>query len=78
MPSRCPLFPLDLVLFPGEAQPLHIFEPRYRQLLADCLEGDELFGITSDADPRADRSEPSPRCARRRRCRWPLQHRGHG
>lgn len=53
MPSRCPLFPLDLVLFPGEAQPLHIFEPRYRQLLADCLAGDELFGITYDGEPRA-------------------------
>lgn len=51
MPARCPLFPLDLVLFPGEAQPLHIFEPRYRQLLADCLAGDELFGITYDGDP---------------------------
>lgn len=53
MPSRCPLFPLDLVLFPGEAQPLHIFEPRYRQLLADCLAGDELFGITYSGEPRA-------------------------
>lgn len=53
MLARCPLFPLDLVLFPGEAQPLHIFEPRYRQLLADCLAGDELFGITYDKEPRA-------------------------
>ncbi len=52
MPSRCPLFPLDMVLFPAEAQPLHIFEPRYRQMLADCLEGDEGFGITSDVPPR--------------------------
>jgi Lon protease-like protein len=38
------------VLFPGELLPLHIFEPRYRQLLADCLEGDQRFGITA-ADP---------------------------
>lgn len=30
-----PIFPLDLVVFPGEPVPLHIFEPRYRQLLAD-------------------------------------------
>jgi ATP-dependent Lon protease len=52
MPTRCPLFPLDIVLFPGEAQPLHIFEPRYRQLLADCLEADERFGITYDGNPR--------------------------
>lgn len=40
-----PLFPLPLVLFPGAPLPLHIFEPRYRQLLADCVEGDSRFGI---------------------------------
>ncbi|MEO8635295.1 MAG: LON peptidase substrate-binding domain-containing protein [Gemmatimonadales bacterium] len=51
MPSRLPLFPLKLVLFPGEPLPLHIFEPRYRQLLADCLAGDKRFGITADPDP---------------------------
>jgi len=43
--DHLPLFPLPLVLFPGAALPLHIFEPRYRQLLADCLEGDRRFGI---------------------------------
>lgn len=43
--DHLPLFPLPLVLFPGTALPLHIFEPRYRQLLADCLEGDRRFGI---------------------------------
>ena len=53
MPSRHPLFPLKLVLFPGEPLPLHIFEPRYRQLLADCLAGDKRFGITADPDPGA-------------------------
>ncbi len=52
MSGRLPLFPLDLVLFPGELVPLHIFEPRYRQLLADCLAGDRRFGITK-ADPPA-------------------------
>ena len=41
-----------MVLFPGEALPLHIFEPRYRDMLADCLEADQGFGITSDAPPR--------------------------
>ena len=51
MPSRLPLFPLKLVLFPGEPLPLHIFEPRYRQLLADCLAGDKRFGITADLEP---------------------------
>ena len=40
-----PLFPLPLVLFPGAPLPLHIFEPRYRQMLADCLERDSRFGI---------------------------------
>jgi len=43
--DRLPLFPLPLVLFPGTALPLHIFEPRYRQLLVDCLEREERFGI---------------------------------
>jgi ATP-dependent Lon protease len=43
--EHLPLFPLPLVLFPGTALPLHIFEPRYRQLLADCLDGDRRFGI---------------------------------
>lgn len=40
-----PLFPLPLVLFPGATLPLHIFEPRYRALLADCEAGDGRFGI---------------------------------
>ena len=43
--SLLPLFPLPLVLFPGAPLPLHIFEPRYRQMLSDCLAGDSRFGI---------------------------------
>ena len=39
-----PLFPLPLVLFPGATLPLHIFEPRYRQLLADVRDPDGRFG----------------------------------
>jgi Lon protease-like protein len=40
------LFPLpNLVLFPNVVQPLHIFEPRYRQLMADALAGDRLIGL---------------------------------
>ncbi len=46
MPSRLPVFPLSVVLFPGTPLPLHIFEPRYRQMLADCLASDRRFGIT--------------------------------
>jgi ATP-dependent Lon protease len=53
MPSRLPLFPLNLVLFPGEPLPLHIFEPRYRDMLADCLAGDQRFGITAAIPPTA-------------------------
>jgi Lon protease-like protein len=46
MPHRLPIFPLSVVLFPGTPLPLHIFEPRYRRMLADCLAGDRKFGIT--------------------------------
>lgn len=45
-----PFFPLQLVAFPGEALNLHIFEPRYRQLLADVEAGDLLFGICTFTD----------------------------
>lgn len=48
--SRLPLFPLPLVLFPGAPLPLHIFEPRYRQMLSDCLAGDSQFGIVFRAE----------------------------
>ena len=41
-----PLFPLSLVAFPGEKLNLHIFEPRYRQLVRDCFTDDLTFGIT--------------------------------
>lgn len=40
-----PLFPFHLVLFPGTVLPLFIFEPRYRQMIADCIEEDKPFGI---------------------------------
>ncbi len=40
-----PLFPLNTVLFPGQTLPLHIFEPRYRQMIADCLQADRTFGV---------------------------------
>ncbi len=46
MPSRLPIFPLSTVLFPGTPLPLHIFEPRYKRMLADCLASDRRFGIT--------------------------------
>jgi uncharacterized protein len=45
MPTRLPMFPLSAVLFPQAAMPLHVFEPRYRALMRDCLEGDPRFGV---------------------------------
>ena len=47
---RLALFPLDIVLFPGALLPLHIFEPRYQQLLAGCTAGDHRFGIVPTGD----------------------------
>ena len=43
--ARLPLFPIGLVLFPGVSLPLHLFEPRYRQLLTDVRASDSRFGI---------------------------------
>ncbi len=43
--EQLPLFPLSLVVYPGEALNLHIFEPRYRQLVNECLEAEKPFGI---------------------------------
>lgn len=40
-----PLFPLDLVLLPGTPLPLHIFEPRYKEMIGECLENKALFGV---------------------------------
>jgi Lon protease-like protein len=39
------LFPLGIVLLPTERVPLHIFEPRYRELIGECLEDDIEFGL---------------------------------
>lgn len=54
-----PIFPLRVVLFPGRPLPLHLFEPRYRQMLTDCLDADRRFGVIAiragreiDAHPR--------------------------
>jgi ATP-dependent Lon protease len=44
-PARLPLFPLNVVLLPGADMPLHIFEPRYRQMVRDCLETKTPFGM---------------------------------
>jgi ATP-dependent Lon protease len=44
-PDRIPLFPLNVVLLPGAALPLHIFEPRYRQMVKNCTECQAEFGM---------------------------------
>lgn len=46
------LFPLNIVVFPGESLNLHIFEPRYRQLIADCIAEHITFGIPPFLDGR--------------------------
>src|SRR5256886_1053774 len=60
MARELPIFPLPIVLFPGAPQPLHIFEPRYRQLLQDCLAGDRRFGIAYVAPDPAPDADPVP------------------
>lgn len=49
-PVNIPMFPLTLLPVPGELVPLHIFEPRYRQLLSDCETSDICFGIFCNHD----------------------------
>src|SRR6266446_4171809 len=44
-PERIPLFPLNVVLLPGAELPLHIFEPRYREMVKTCLEEKSEFGM---------------------------------
>lgn len=48
--SLLPLFPLDVVLFPGVPLPLHIFEPRYREMIGECLQDKSQFGVVRSQD----------------------------
>jgi Lon protease-like protein len=43
--SLLPIFPLELVLLPGAPLPLHIFEPRYQEMITECLEQKKPFGV---------------------------------
>jgi Lon protease-like protein len=45
MTKRLRLFPLNTVLFPGAILNLHVFEPRYRQMISECLDANEAFGV---------------------------------
>ena len=53
-----PIFPLPVVLFPGMPMPLHIFEPRYRKMLADIRAGDNLFGLSYFDTDSSDKDMP--------------------
>lgn len=52
--NSLPLFPLDLVLYPGERLTLHIFEERYKDLVAYCMEHEVPFGIVWTDERTAD------------------------
>ena len=54
-----PIFPLPAVLFPGMPMPLHIFEERYRRMIADIRAGDNLFGL-SYFDPSGSEKDVPP------------------
>lgn len=43
--STLPMFPLGMVLLPTMVVPIHVFEPRYRKMTRDCLDGDREFGV---------------------------------
>jgi Lon protease-like protein len=53
-----PLFPLPAVLFPGMPMPLHIFEPRYRKMMADIRAADNLFGLSYFDSGASDKDVP--------------------
>src|SRR5688500_18615374 len=50
MTNFIPIFPLNIVIYPGESLNLHIFEPRYKQLITECHAANKLFGIPSVID----------------------------
>src|SRR5436190_9513153 len=50
MTNFIPIFPLGIVVYPGENVNLHIFEPRYKQLVKDCHENKKAFGIPAVVD----------------------------
>lgn len=59
---QLPLFPLNVVLFPGMPLPLHIFEERYKTMIRDCLERQGPFGVVLIQEGRevGDPAQPFP------------------
>jgi Lon protease-like protein len=65
MPLEIPIFPLNVILFPGMQLPLHIFEPRYQLMVQRCLAGDyfdvpQAFGVALIVAGREGESETMP------------------
>lgn len=61
LPLRAPLFPIaGAILFPRAQLPLHIFEPRYREMVGDAIDGDGLIAIVQPRDPESE-GEVDPR-----------------
>jgi len=59
-PDVVPVFPLTgVLLLPGGRLPLHVFEPRYRNLVEDALESDRIIGMVQPVEPRDDTFGPS-------------------
>ena len=52
MTNFIPIFPLSIVVYPGESLNLHIFEPRYKQLITECYRQKKLFGIPAVIESR--------------------------
>lgn len=60
LPDILPVFPLTgVLLLPGTTLPLHIFEPRYRNMVEDALDGDKIFGMIQPFAPQQD-NQPLP------------------
>jgi uncharacterized protein len=61
LPDVLAVFPLTgVMLLPGTMLPLHIFEPRYRAMVEDALEGDKVFGMIQPFTPQNDNRGPQP------------------
>jgi hypothetical protein len=59
LPDILPIFPLTgVMLLPGTVLPLHIFEPRYRNMVEDALDGDKIFGMIQPFTPQDDNRGP--------------------
>ncbi len=62
LPEILPVFPLTgVLLLPGTVLPLHIFEPRYRNMIEDALGTDRVFGMIQPFVPQNDNRGPLPR-----------------